>query len=151
MCAVLEAQDRVGGRTLSVPLHQAYCDLGGQWVGPSQKRLLALAEELHVETHLQYCHGNKILDLDGRSQTYTGDIPLGLSVFSLIETQCLMWQLHSLCKTVPTDFPHRSPHAQEFDSQSCQSWLDSYIVSQSSKQLATAMIRGFHLHSILFI
>ena len=31
---VLEAQERVGGRTYSVEVNNAWFDLGGMWVGP---------------------------------------------------------------------------------------------------------------------
>ena len=101
--AVLEAQNRVGGRTLSVSLGRAYCDLGGQWLGSTQERARALAAELGVDTHLQYCAGKKVLDLHGKMQTYSGDIPLGLSVCSLADTQILMWRLDALRKLVPAD------------------------------------------------
>ena len=40
---VLEARDRVGGRTLTVPFVGEAVDLGGQWVGPTQERVLGLA------------------------------------------------------------------------------------------------------------
>ena len=47
-CAVLEARDRVGGRTLSTTLGHDTIDLGGQWIGPTQNRLAALAAELGI-------------------------------------------------------------------------------------------------------
>ena len=41
---VLEAQDRVGGRTLTAHLvDSAFIDDGGQWVSPNQGRIDALA------------------------------------------------------------------------------------------------------------
>ncbi len=40
---VLEARERVGGRTLTVPFAGVSVDLGGQWVGATQDRVLALA------------------------------------------------------------------------------------------------------------
>ena len=58
---VLEARDRVGGRTHTVPVgamepHAAavgapapVVDLGGQWVGPSQSRVRALAARFRLE------------------------------------------------------------------------------------------------------
>jgi monoamine oxidase len=47
---VLEAQDRVGGRTLTAHLDQAtFIDDGGQWVSPNQDRIVALAAELGVK------------------------------------------------------------------------------------------------------
>ena len=47
---VLEARDRVGGRTLNQELGAGkVVEAGGQWIGPTQDRLAALAEELGVE------------------------------------------------------------------------------------------------------
>jgi monoamine oxidase len=44
---VLEARDRVGGRTLNQPIApNVVVEVGGQWVGPGQDRVLALIAEL---------------------------------------------------------------------------------------------------------
>ena len=43
---VLEADDRVGGRSMPGNLAGYVVDLGGQWLGTSQPHLLALSEEL---------------------------------------------------------------------------------------------------------
>lgn len=51
---VLEANDRVGGRTKPAVLAGETVDIGGQWVGPTQGRLLALAAEYGVKTVKQY-------------------------------------------------------------------------------------------------
>ena len=45
---------------------RACMDLGGQWLGISQPHLLALAEELGVETYPQYFAGEDNLDVVGR-------------------------------------------------------------------------------------
>ena len=43
---VLQARDRVGGRTLSVPFAGGRAiDLGAQWIGPKQRRVVALCRE----------------------------------------------------------------------------------------------------------
>ncbi|KAG8136449.1 hypothetical protein E2320_005029, partial [Naja naja] len=49
---VLEARDRVGGRTYTVRnKHVKYVDLGGAYVGPTQNRVLRLSKELGLETY----------------------------------------------------------------------------------------------------
>ena len=47
---VLEARDRVGGRTLSQPVRSDMLDLGAQWIGPQQKHITKLVAELGVRT-----------------------------------------------------------------------------------------------------
>ncbi|KAF6390456.1 monoamine oxidase B [Rhinolophus ferrumequinum] len=50
--AVLEARDRVGGRTYTIRNQMVkYVDLGGSYVGPTQNRILRLAKELGLETY----------------------------------------------------------------------------------------------------
>ena len=47
-CRVFEARDRVGGRTYSLKVGRDWLDLGGQWIGPTQDRLAALARALRA-------------------------------------------------------------------------------------------------------
>jgi len=48
--AVLEARDRVGGRTLVEAIGDGEAvDVGGQWTGPGQDRINGLADELGIE------------------------------------------------------------------------------------------------------
>uniref|UniRef100_A0A1I8IRH4 monoamine oxidase n=1 Tax=Macrostomum lignano TaxID=282301 RepID=A0A1I8IRH4_9PLAT len=79
---VLEAKDRVGGRTLSTALPSSgsggtdWWDLGGQWVGDCQPRVCQLAEELGISRYQQFNEGRKLLQLaDGRVTNYSGELP----------------------------------------------------------------------------
>ena len=63
---VLEARDRVGGRMLNGSLAGAVCELGGQWVGPTQDRVLALLAELGLETFPTYTTGENVIEWRGR-------------------------------------------------------------------------------------
>ena len=48
---VLEARDRVGGRLLNEPIGDGkVVEVGGQWIGPTQDRLAALASDMGVAT-----------------------------------------------------------------------------------------------------
>ena len=38
---VIEARDRVGGRTRSDVMHGAWYEIGGQWVSPDQEELIS--------------------------------------------------------------------------------------------------------------
>src|SRR5438270_12561731 len=56
---VLEARGRGGGRTLSHPLGTGkVVEVGGQWIGPTQDHLAALAKELGVATYKTYNSGS---------------------------------------------------------------------------------------------
>ncbi|HAS12996.1 MAG TPA: hypothetical protein DCS55_21185, partial [Acidimicrobiaceae bacterium] len=63
---VLEARDRVGGRTCTEEHLGTWIDLGGQWIGPGQDRIEALVDELGFRTYPQTEAGDDvILDHDG--------------------------------------------------------------------------------------
>ena len=52
---VLEARERVGGRTCTLrdPESFGYTDVGGAYVGPTQRRVARLASELGLEFYRQ--------------------------------------------------------------------------------------------------
>lgn len=63
--AVLEAQERVGGRLLTGSLDGGVVDLGGTWMSTGQHRLLALADELEVDSFEEPRRGRALLDEQG--------------------------------------------------------------------------------------
>lgn len=72
--AVLEARDRVGGRTWTDTIDGAMLEIGGQWVSPDQTALIALLDELGLRTFARYRDGENIyLDAEGRPVRYRGD------------------------------------------------------------------------------
>jgi monoamine oxidase len=68
---VLEARDRVGGRTLNhkLPDGQAV-EAGGEFIGPTQTRILALAKSVGIGTFKVYNQGDNVYIHDGRRSTY---------------------------------------------------------------------------------
>src|SRR5207244_5179715 len=57
---VLEARNRVGGRNLDLPLAPGkVLEMGGEWAGPEQDQVLALARSLGIEAFETYSAGNK--------------------------------------------------------------------------------------------
>ena len=67
---VLEARDRVGGRLYTKKFGKGEVDLGGEWIGPTQKRVTALAKELGIPLFETYTKGRKTLDLGKRIPGY---------------------------------------------------------------------------------
>ncbi|HNH86600.1 MAG TPA: FAD-dependent oxidoreductase, partial [Solirubrobacterales bacterium] len=71
--AVVEARDRVGGRILNEPIGDGeIVELGGQWVGPGQDQVLALIQELGLETFPTWCEGRNVFERGGKARTYSG-------------------------------------------------------------------------------
>jgi monoamine oxidase len=112
--AVLEARDRVGGRTWSEPLGKARFDRGGQWIGPGQDRLAALASRLEVETFATWSTGEKILDDGDRVRRYAGDIP-SLGPLELAQLHLALRRIDRMTAKVSARDPSASPDAVALD------------------------------------
>lgn len=123
---VLEARDRVGGRTLSQPVGGDVVDLGGQWVGPHQRHALRMVEELGLKRFSQYHHGTKVLEVRGERRTYRGKVP-ALPLLSLLDLQRTVWRLEGLARSVPRERPHAAPKAAEWDALTLEAWKQKHI------------------------
>ena len=120
---VLEARNRVGGRLLNHTLaNGSVVELGGQWVGPTQDRVLALAEELGLGLFPTYIDGEHFLAMEGAVKRYVGedfDLPEDAQA-DVGET----WEhLSEMADKVPLDGPWRAAKAEAWDSQTLESWL----------------------------
>lgn len=120
---VLEARDRVGGRTLNHTLGDgSVVEVGGQWVGPTQTRLLEVARELDVETYPTYDEGFNVIEWRGGLKRYRGAIPR-INPVVLADTLRVQKKLERLARTVPADAPWTAPDARELDGQTFHTWL----------------------------
>src|SRR5919107_4068899 len=120
---VLEARNRVGGRLLSHTLENgAVVELGGQWVGPTQDRVLALAEELGLRLFPTYAEGEHFLTMDGSVKRYVGeDFALPEDASADVEEP---WErLQQMADEVPLDEPWSAENADTWDAQTLDSWL----------------------------
>lgn len=131
---VLEARDRVGGRTLTIPIGGGkVIDLGGQWVGPLpgqgatpiQDRILALAAEVGVGTFKTYDQGSYIDYNNGAANTYSGRIPVNPSTANAALAEVLLTQMAA---TVPIDAPYAAPSALEWDAQTFETWMRANLL-----------------------
>jgi monoamine oxidase len=137
---VLEARDAVGGRTKTVEVNGHAFDVGGQWTGPGQPRMMALLDELGLRTIQTHNEGKRILDLRGAVSTYTGTIPK-INPWTLIVAQLAIWKIERMCAAVPTDNPWDCPHAFEWDSMTAQDWARRHIGSKSVIAMINAAVR----------
>ncbi|HCB57457.1 MAG TPA: putrescine oxidase, partial [Arthrobacter bacterium] len=121
--AVLEARDRVGGRTWTDTIDGAVLEIGGQWVSPDQTALLELLEELGLKTYSRYREGESIyVGGDGQRTRYTGDsFPVSESTGA--EMDKLIGILDGLAAEIGATEPWAHPKARELDTVSFHHWL----------------------------
>jgi monoamine oxidase len=120
---VLEARDRVGGRTLNHPLGDGkIVELGGQWIGPGQDHIAALATELGIDTFATYDSGLKLFDFRGRMRSYRGPFPTSGPI-STADLGQAMTRLERMAKTVPAHAPWAAAKATGWDAQTFESWI----------------------------
>jgi monoamine oxidase len=142
---VLEARNRVGGRNLDhrLPGGRDVVELGGQWAGPGQDRILALAKELGVDTFETFSDGDSVYFRDGHAEIYSGDIPPA-NPASLVELEASILALNQFAATVPTDAPWSAPRAAEWDQQTIATWIDSQNHTPEARELTRVAIRGVY-------
>jgi monoamine oxidase len=132
---VLEARDRVGGRTVNVPIGGGnVVEMGGQWVGPTQDRLIALADELGIETFPTYYEGRNVLNLGGRLRRYKGTIPR-LAPHVLWDIDRVRRKLHREAREVPPEEPWAAPNAAELDAQTFNSWISKRMRTKRGREV----------------
>ncbi|MFM7200149.1 MAG: flavin monoamine oxidase family protein [Myxococcota bacterium] len=139
---VLEARHRVGGRTLSQSIGRGTFDLGGQWLGPTQRRVNALADLLGIQRFPTACDGTKVLEVEGQISTYKSDIP-SLPILSLLELQWLISRINRMSQQVPLDAPYQASHARAWDGISVEGWKQNHVYTRGVKGLLDVTIRAF--------
>ncbi|WP_309067820.1 NAD(P)/FAD-dependent oxidoreductase [Microbacterium sp.] len=121
--AVLEARDRVGGRTWSDDIEGATLEIGGQWVSPDQEALLETLDDLGLETFERYREGDSVyISKDGRHTRFTGDI-FPVAPETEAELVRLIEKLDALVAELDPDRPWEHPRAAELDTVSFEAWL----------------------------
>src|SRR4051812_21358160 len=138
---VLEARDRVGGRTLNHPLPGGHvADLGGTWIGPTQNAVAALAAELGLATFGQVDDGDAVYYGNGLRTTYpsggpTGGAPPDPTI--LPDLLVVLTLIDQMSTSVPVDAPWEAQNAEEWDSQTLDSWLRTHTVSPQTRKVAS--------------
>lgn len=132
---VLEARDRMGGRTHSVAtITGEVIDVGGQWLGPDQNHMHALVKEFGLKTIPQNSDGKKIIDFNKKLREYSGTIPkLGIHV--LLDLQWAIHKLSHLMKSIPLDTPQFAFAAKKYDGMTVETWKNENLWFEQTKKM----------------
>lgn len=132
---VLEARDRVGGRILNEEIGEGkVVEVGGQWIGPGQNRIAALAAELGVETFPTHDRGRHLIEFGGKRTSYAGaltdfrldllrDLSRAISPLALADLEQARARLDRMARQVPLEEPWTASRARLWDGQTFASWV----------------------------
>ncbi|OJJ75242.1 hypothetical protein ASPBRDRAFT_173049 [Aspergillus brasiliensis CBS 101740] len=145
--AILEARDRVGGRILNVELPGNIIEeVGAEFVGPTQDRVLALAAELGLTTYPTYNTGNCTVLRNGTVTNYPCDLGNGglppLSIDALIEAMTLQQRLNALAAEIDVQAPWDHPNASMWDSMTLETYFASQLTFADAKFLLNTAVTG---------
>jgi monoamine oxidase len=132
---VVEARDRVGGRVLNEDIGGGHVvEVGGQWIGPTQDRLAAVAGELGVDTFPTHGEGENVIEFAGRLRRYRGTIPR-INPLVLLDVERAQRRLNRLARSVPLDAPWEAPGAARLDGQTAATWMRRNLATKPGRVL----------------
>jgi len=136
---VLEARDRVGGRTLNRSIGSGHIsEVGGQFGGPTQDRILALAKAVGVKTFLTYDSGSSVLVSGGVRSLYptVPGLPDDPDVQQAIIASA---KLDAPARQVGVAAPWKAAKAGEWDRMSLGDWMRGEVPSEKGRAIFTAV------------
>ena len=157
---VLEARDRVGGRMLNTPIDGGnVVESGGEFIGPTQDRIAALAKEMGVDTYPTYNDGDSLYYRRGLRLPYSTLGPLGAvppDPDGAAEAGAAIQLINAMAAEVPVDAPWKAPNATEWDGKTWETWKQENLHTEGGRFLidvATTAIFSFEPRdlSMLFV
>ena len=138
--AVLEARDRVGGRTLERQIVGGQrLEMGGQYFAPSQERMTRLVHDLGLESYPAWSTGDWYLAEGERVARYQSTPAkclveqLGHPSVVREEIEATLAELARLYPEVPAATPWRCANAEAWDAMTFQTWIDGRHLSRPSQ------------------
>ena len=121
---VLEARDRVGGRTKAGKIGDISIDLGGMWMAPTQTRLKRLAAHYRVRPYPTYLFGNAIFRIGKRErQGPREDLSRIFGIGGGLGYLFARWQLERLLAPLDINQPWAHPKAKRLDATTVEMWI----------------------------
>ncbi len=140
---VLEAQDRVGGRTLNHTFDDGtVVEIGGQWVGPTQDRVSALAAELGIGTYRSWDEGDNLVELKKGELKRFDDDYFGLPPHVIADLGLAQLRIDRLAKKVPLEAPWEGRNARRLDSETVASWSRRNIRTRLGRETLRVMVEA---------
>jgi monoamine oxidase len=142
---VLEARDRVGGRSLNATIPGGdVTERGAAFIGPTQDHIAKLASDFGVGTFPTYDTGKNVYVRDGNRSTYsdtgpTGTAPLDPVILPDLTVDVAL--LDQMATQIDVNSPWTAQRASEWDSQTLESWINSHSLLPQFRELIPAATR----------
>ncbi|XP_038642899.1 amine oxidase [flavin-containing] A-like isoform X1 [Scyliorhinus canicula] len=139
---VLEARDRVGGRTHTLhDPHFGYSDVGGAYVGPMQNRILGLAAELGVETYLVDDNLYSLAETQGSVRRFHGTVPPVYNPIGFLDLNNAFRTLDKMADEIPREAPWKHSSAEQLDSMTAKELIERMAWAESTRNTFNIFVR----------
>jgi monoamine oxidase len=137
---VLEARERVGGRTWNHAIGGGdVVDLGAAFIGPTQDRIAALAKAMGVKTFPTYNKGSNVQFINGVRSLYPAE---GLPPDPGVATDLpALLSLDAPAREVGVEAPWNAARAAEYDSLTLDSWAQANLQTEAGKTILTTAVQ----------
>ncbi|WP_374024849.1 flavin monoamine oxidase family protein [Mycobacterium sp. HNNTM2301] len=143
--ALLEARDRVGGRTFTEYRPDGtWIDRGGAWIGPGQDRIYALMGEFGVAEYKQHNDGDAMMIVDGKKHRYGGTVPWTMSPWAVANLGVGLLSIEKMAKTLPREAPWDAKQAAEWDRISVGEWIEQSTMSKQAREMLDMAFAGLY-------
>ncbi|EME22320.1 flavin monoamine oxidase family protein [Rhodococcus triatomae] len=136
---VLEARERVGGRTVDHRIDDGHVvEAGGQFVGPTQDHILSLAAELGVDTFPAFDTGDNVYVKNGTTRRFGNGVPPDPT--ALLDVGVLISRIDRAARAIPLDEPWRAADARALDAQTLATWCRRGAVTDGGVELLDILL-----------
>jgi monoamine oxidase len=144
---VLEARDRVGGRILSRSLPNpdggadVVIDLGAQWVGPDQTRVLGLMKDLDLNPLEEGTPGRVSWSVAGET-SLGGPLLPSVGKRTFLEMLAVTAAVRLMYPRLPSDAPWTAKPANRWDARTAEDWVRRLVRTPAGRALTELYVRG---------
>jgi monoamine oxidase len=137
---VLEARDRVGGRTENAKVAggKAIAEVGGEFVGPTQDRILALTKAVGVKTFPVYNSGDNVFLARGQRAFYPASTGVPSDPEVLTGLGALL-AVDAIGKEVGVAAPWKHAKARQYDGQTLAQYLSTKSLTPTALSVLDAV------------
>jgi monoamine oxidase len=142
---LLEGSHRVGGRVLNLkvgPKPNDVSEAGAQWINDDERIIQTLMRRFKLKTYKNYTKGKSTLIINGKVSHFEGTTVPTLPGDGTQQLIKAVGQLSSMAKEVPVDAPWDAPRADEWDSQTAQSWIEDNATNPIARDFLNIAMGG---------